>query len=158
MKNIIFLTFLLLSGCNSQSSEDKSESIIKDTSSALEKDVKLPLIISGCYAYIAKKDSALLNLNISGNNISGKLNYSLYEKDGNRGTINGSIQESLVIADYTFQSEGMTSVRQVVFKIHGDSLIEGFGDTDVKGDTAKFKNISLLQFQNGRAFIKTNCK
>lgn len=158
MKKIILFTFILLAGCNSYTSEDKSEEIIKDTSSVSKKDASMPLIKSGCYSWVAKKDSAFLKLDISGSKVSGDLKYVLYEKDNNKGTINGILQDSLVIADYTFQSEGITSVRQVVFKIHGDSLIEGFGDIDMKGDTARFKNISPLHFQDERPFIKTDCK
>lgn len=158
MKNIILFAFTLIAGCNSQNTEEQTEAIIKDTSSVSEKDDPMPLITPGCYAWVIKKDSALLKLDISGNNISGDLSYNLYEKDNNKGTINGTLQDSLVVADYTFQSEGITSVRQVVFKMHGESLIEGFGDIEIKGDTARFKNISQLQFQDQRPFIKTNCK
>ncbi|HEV8082467.1 MAG TPA: hypothetical protein VGP55_04655 [Chitinophagaceae bacterium] len=158
MKKIIFFAFVLSAGCNSYTSEDQSKKTIKDTSSVSKKDAPMPFIIPGCYAWVAKKDSALLSLDISGNKVSGNLNYVLYQKDNNKGIINGILQDSLIIADYTFQSEGMTSVRQVVFKLHGNSLIEGFGDIDMKGDTARFKNISQLQFQEERPFIKTDCK
>ncbi len=157
MKKIILFAFVLSSSCNSYTSDDQSKQIIKDFSVS-KKDAPMPFILPGCYAWIAKKDSALLKLDISGNKVSGNLNYFLYEKDNNKGTINGILQDSLIIADYTFQSEGMTSVRQVVFKIYGGSLIEGFGDINMKGDTARFKNISQLQFQEERPFIKTDCK
>ena len=157
MKKIILFAFILSAGCNSYTSKDQSEKIIKDTSVS-KKDAPMPFMMPGCYAWVAKKDSALLTLDISGNKVSGNLNYVLYQKDNNKGIINGILQDSLIIADYTFQSEGMTSVRQVVFKLHGNSLIEGFGDIDMKGDTARFKNISQLQFQEERPFIKTDCK
>lgn len=158
MKYIIPFAFILIAGCNSPSTENRTDPIDNDTSSVSEKDAPMPLMTSGCYAQVIKKDSALLNLDISGNKVSGHLSYHLYEKDNNKGALNGNLQDSLIIADYTFQSEGTTSVRQVAFKIHGDSLIEGFGDIDMKGDTAVFKNISQLQFQDARPFIKTNCK
>lgn len=158
MKSIIFFASILLASCNSQSTQDKTEAINMDSDSVAENNAPAPLVVPGCYAYILKKDSAFIKLDVSGNTVSGDLSYNLYEKDTNKGTINGHLQDSLIIADYTFQAEGMTSVRQVVFKIHGDSLTEGFGDIEMKGDTARFKNISQLEFQDQRPFIKTNCK
>ncbi len=158
MKNTILFFFIFMAGCTSQTQEDQTEDVTKDTSSVSEKGAPMPLLVPGCYSWIAKKDSALLKLDVSGNDVSGDLKYFLYEKDNNKGTIRGTLQDSLIVADYTFQSEGMTSVRQVVFKIHGDSLTEGFGDIDMKGDSSRFKNISELQFQNERPFIKTDCK
>ncbi len=158
MRNIVLLTLILLTGCNSGSSDDEFKSVTKDTSAIVEDVFPVPSIKSGCYGYVVKKDSAFLKLDISGNIISGDLTYSLHQKDSNKGTINGILQDSLLIADYTFQAEGMTSVRQVVFKMRGDSLLEGFGDIDMKGDTATFKNIDELQFQDYRSFIKIDCK
>lgn len=158
MRNIVLLTLILLTGCNSGNADDEFKSVTKDTSAIIEDVFPAPSIKSGCYGYVVKKDSAFLKLDISGNIISGDLTYSLHQKDSNKGTISGILQDSLLIADYTFQSEGMKSVRQVVFKMRGDSLLEGFGDIDMKGDTATFKNIAELQFQDDRSFIKTDCK
>lgn len=158
--NKIFILFILFAvSCNSQSDKQNSSGENNTDSNAVTEnnDATAPNI-SGCYAYSIKKDSALLKLNISGTNVTGELSYHLYEKDNNSGTINGSLHDSLIIADYTFQSEGMTSVRQVVFKMNNDTLVEGYGDIMMKGDTAHFKDIALLKFQNDRPFLKTNCK
>ena len=158
MKKLILFTAVLVAGCDFQTPKNQSHDITNDTSLVAANNTAVPLITPGCYSYITKNDSAFLKLEISGNKISGDLHYSLYEKDNNKGTINGTLKDSLIIAYYTFQSEGMTSVRQVVFEINDSSLIEGFGDIEVRGDTAKFKNISQLQFQDQRPFIRSNCK
>ncbi len=158
MRNIVLLALTLLAGCNSGNADDEFKSITKDTSAIVEDVFPVLSVKSGCYGYAVKKDSAYLKLDISGNIVSGDLTYSLHEKDDNKGTISGILQDSLLIADYTFQAEGMTSVRQIVFKMRNDSLLEGFGDIDMKGDTATFKNIAELQFQDERPFIKTDCK
>ena len=158
MKNIVLFIFVLVLGCNSQNSKNQTETIGKDTSSVPGNDAPAFAIKAGCYSYSIKKDSAFLKLDISRGKVSGDLMYALYQKDSNKGTISGILQDSLIVVDYIFQSEGMTSVRQVVFKVNGDSLIEGFGDIEMKGDTARFKNIAQLQFQDQRPFIKTTCK
>lgn len=73
-----------------------------------------------CYQYAANKDTIRLHVNRTGEKVSGTLLYSLYEKDRNQGTIAGTLKGDLLLADYTFQSEGMTSVRQVAFKRKGN--------------------------------------
>ncbi len=160
--NKIFLLFLLFAvGCNSENNSKNSATPANvDSSSVNENGDAVTADFSGCYASNLKKDSALLKLNISGTKVTGELSYHLFEKDNNSGIITGSVRDNLIVADYTytFQSEGITSVRQVVFKRNNDTLVEGFGDTMMHGDTAGFKNLSGLQFQNDRPFLKTICR
>ncbi len=159
MNKIIFLSILFITGCNSQNkTENATGEIIKDSSSFAENNSAVAAGISNCYSWNIDNDSVELKLSISGIRVTGALWYHLYEKDNNKGTINGSLKDSLIIADYTFQSEGMTSVRQVVFKMKSDTLLEGYGDIVMKGDTAMFKNIAQLKFQDDRPLLKVNCK
>ncbi len=157
MKKVIYTALIMFAGCNFS---DSAKDSVNTNDSAAVND-QLPAKINkpeGCYAWQSGKDSAALHLQTSGNNVSGTLSYKLFEKDSNKGSITGNIQDDLIIADYTFQSEGMTSVREVVFKIEGESLIEGYGDIDVDGDTVRFKNKTDLEFNTERPFIKTACK
>lgn len=110
-----------------------------------------------CYQYAANKDTISLKVSQSGDCISGTLLYSLYEKDRNQGTIDGNVKGDLLIADYTFQSEGMTSVRQIVFKKTGTGLAEGFGEVTVKNDTVSFRNVAALQFNEAFRLTETEC-
>lgn len=159
INKVFFLFILLAAGCNSESNTESSQAPANlESNSKDENPVAVTADISGCYASNVKNDFALLKLTISGTNVTGELSYHLYEKDNNSGIIKGAVQNNLIVANYTFQAEGMTSVRQVVFKINADTLVEGFGDIVMKGDTAEFKNISDLQFQNDRPFLKTECK
>jgi hypothetical protein len=116
-----------------------------------------PIPLAGCYTWAVNNDTATMELKVAGNAVTGDLVYDWSEKDWNKGTLNGEVQDSLLVANYTFQSEGTTSVRKVVFKINGDSLYEGFGDVDSSGDTVKFKNDTQLQFQTDRSFKKVEC-
>ncbi|KLT65874.1 hypothetical protein [Pedobacter sp. BMA] len=113
---------------------------------------------SYCYQYINKRDTATLSFKQDGNTISGSLGYNLYEKDKNAGTISGLVKGDTIVADYTFQSEGKSSVREVVWLKKGETLVEGFGDVqDVNGKT-KFKDINKLTFGDAMVFTKTTCK
>jgi hypothetical protein len=103
------------------------------------------------------KDSAFLTLLVNDSLVTGNLEYRWHEKDQNKGTIKGVIRDSLIIADYTFQSEGMTSTREVIFKMENQGLKEASGPrTETKGKM-RYNNFQQLQYDNLLVFIKTNC-
>ncbi|RYG02603.1 MAG: hypothetical protein EOO07_32780 [Chitinophagaceae bacterium] len=111
-----------------------------------------------CYKYIKNRDTATLTLKTEANKVTGDLGYNLYEKDKNAGTITGLIKGDTIIANYTFQSEGQKSVREVVFLKQGDQLKEGYGDIhEVNGET-KYKDLSKLKFDGSMVFDKIDCK
>lgn len=115
------------------------------------------LPLDGCYKLIAEADSVTMRLNVVDSFITGDLHYQLHAKERNDGSLKGVIRDSLIIAHYTFRSEGMLSVRQVVFKMFGTGLVEGYGDLDTKGDTVRFKDISQLNFLYHRPMNKIPC-
>ncbi|MDQ3683349.1 MAG: hypothetical protein M3352_09795 [Bacteroidota bacterium] len=117
-----------------------------------------PVILTGCYQMTMKNDSGWLNLTVNDTVVTGTLKYNLYEKDSNTGTINGVVRNNMIYADYTFQSEGMTSVREVIFKISGNTLIQAFGDLTEKNGKIIFADKNDLQYINTSPFIKDNCE
>ncbi len=153
------LSLLLLFSCACNSHNEKQENEISNQINEKSSVTTFP-DLEGCYISIYKNDSAFLKINKENNLITGNLSYKHFEKDNNTGTIDGKVSDNLIIADYTFQSEGMKSVRQVVFKISGNNLLEGNGDIIISknNDSVKFKNISQLNFKNDHPFIKEGCK
>ncbi len=111
-----------------------------------------------CYSAIQNKDTATLAMTLSGTNVTGTLSYNLFEKDKNNGTIAGTIKGDTILADYTFNSEGTQSVRQVVFLKKGNQLLEGFGDVEEKNGKTSFKDSKTLKFEQQMVFDKTDCK
>lgn len=116
-----------------------------------------PIPLDGCYSMTVNNDTATLRLNVIDSMVTGQLSYHWKEKDHNDGTLKGVVRDSLIIADYTFRSEGMLSVRQVVFKMNGTSLTEGYGDLNTSSDTVRFKNIASLNYLYDRPFLKKPC-
>jgi hypothetical protein len=112
----------------------------------------------GCYEMTMKRDTVLLRITIKDTVVTGQLDYRWHEKDRNTGTIHGVIKDSLIIADYTFQSEGMTSLREVVFKLKGDTLIQGFGEINEENGKVIFLDKNRLQFANANPFIRVDCQ
>ncbi len=110
-----------------------------------------------CYLYTSAFDTILLNITQTNENVTGTLLYKLKEKDSNTGTIQGTIKDSIILADYTFMSEGINSVRQVAFKIEDDNLLEGYGEVMNDNDKTKFKNPDSLIFSSSLKIAKTTC-
>lgn len=114
---------------------------------------------SNCYVYIKNRDTASLKINMDGEELTGELNYRLFEKDSNKGTIAGEMKGDTIIAEYTFDSEGMRSVREVIFVKRDDgNIYEGTGDMMEKSGKMVFRDRSSLKFSPTMVFTKTNCK
>ena len=111
-----------------------------------------------CYRYANRGDTIQLKLIHIGNAITGTLVYDYKEKDKNRGTIQGKMRGNLFIADYTFQSEGIQSVRQIAFKMEENSFIEGYGDVYSQDGKVQFKNIDSLKFNESMKLVEIACQ
>lgn len=111
-----------------------------------------------CYRSINNNDTVLLSTKDSAGYITGTLAYNLFEKDKNTGTIQGNMHDSLLVADYTFMSEGTTSVRQVAFKKTANGFVEGYGDVEDKDGKMIFKNIDSLTFNNTSVLTEIDCE
>jgi len=147
MKFIISLfTLLLLISCNAQQQKDKSNSITAETNSL------------HCYSYINNNDTVLLKTISIGSSVTGTLTYNFYEKDKNKGTIQGQMKGELLVADYTFISEGVHSVRQVVFKKNDRTFTEGYGEIADQNGKTVFKNIDSLNFNNSILLKEIECQ
>lgn len=110
-----------------------------------------------CYRFAADRDTVLLTFSTNDDVVSGTLVYNLYQKDKNTGTINGKIKGDLLVADYVFMSEGVSSVREVAFKKLGTDWIEGFGNTEEKNGKVVFTNTDSLEFEPKLPLKKIDC-
>lgn len=111
-----------------------------------------------CYAYTKNRDTVQLSLNQQGEQLSGDLVYSLFEKDKNTGKVTGKMLGDTLLLDYTFGSEGRQSERQVAFLKKGDQLTEGYAEVEEHNGTVKFKRRADLKFGGIIVLNKTACK
>ena len=90
---------------------------------------RLPKMYTGCYEYVANKDTVrLLFEEKADSTCTGNLEYNLFEKDRNTGTISGRVEGRKITVDYAFMSEGVLSHRTIVLGKQTDALaIEGDG-------------------------------
>ena len=142
--------------CNDTTRQDNTN--VKDTTPADDPHISTtPIPLDGCYKMVINRDTATMRLNFVDSLVTGELSYRWAEKDHNNGTLKGVIRDSIIIANYTFRSEGMISVRQVAFRLAGTSLVEGYGELDTSGDTVRFRNVSGLTFRYEHPFNKIPC-
>lgn len=116
-----------------------------------------PFRLNGCYQMTMKQDTAFMSLEVQDSVVSGNLQYNWHSRDGNTGTFRGVLRDSLIIADYTFESEGLTSVREIMFKISDTTLLQGFGDLQDRQGRIVFRNPDQLQFLQDHPFVKVPC-
>ncbi|SER33379.1 hypothetical protein [Pedobacter rhizosphaerae] len=157
MKNLVSIIsacLLFITACQSNSVKEAKSKIDSTITSGETNNTSA----SECYQYLKNRDSAFLTLKIDGDQFTGALSYNLFEKDKNAGNIAGIVKGDTLIAEYTFQSEGSSSTRQVAWLKQGDRLQEGFGDVEEVDGKTRFKNTSTLKFGEALVFSKTSCK
>lgn len=159
MKPGIILLISIIACCTAcnNAGNQQGEAADRDTVVKNNPVSATPLPLDGCYKMVFNLDTATMRLNVVDSFVTGDLSYHLYAKDHNDGSIKGVIRDSLIVADYTFRSEGMLSVRQVAFRLQGTALVEGFGELNTKSDTFRFKDVNNLTFQFDRPFVKIPC-
>ncbi|TGD56710.1 hypothetical protein [Flavobacterium humi] len=149
MKKTLLLAFVLLGvlSCKKKEEPLPTQPGQEKTSTALS---------IGCFAFEGDYGTILLRVTDTLNGIKGFLKYDLYEKDSNTGTFKGFLKGDTLIADYTFQSEGTESTRQVAFLAGENQLLEGYGE--MTPDGTRFKETKTLQFSKAMPLTKTDCK
>lgn len=153
MKKLIVLSFAALTMLNCKKSDQKTENP-NASQEQVTVETATPIDL-GCYVFDDGKNNVTLEITENGKEIKGNLSYALSEKDKNTGHFTGELKGRILIANYTFQSEGTESTRQVAFKVNGDKLIEGYGALNSDGTT--FKDLKNINFTAKMPLTKTSC-
>lgn len=135
IKPFIFLAIVSLSiaflSCQNQTKKDggsDNQSEVKDTT----------VVNNGpfCFLYAENRDTTYVSLMIDGTKVSGEMTWQPYEKDGARGTLNGTKLDSGELElMYTYMIEGNNQTETKVMKIDGDRLLIKVGELlDPKND------------------------
>ncbi len=113
--------------------------------------------IAGCYVMHSGKDVYILIVESEeGKNVTGKVSFNNFEKDSSSGSFTGKFDGTILLGNYSFDSEGMHSNRQLVFKLVDGNLIEGFGDVKFEGGKEVFKDISAVTYNPQFTFGKSS--
>lgn len=114
-------------------------------------------IMEDCFQFVKGKDTIRLRIQPEEINVTGELAYLFFEKDKSWGTIEGTLEDSLLIAEYTFLSEGDTSTRQVVFKRFAEGWKEGYGQIEEVDGVVVYKNIDSLDYNHEVNLVSIPC-
>lgn len=157
MKYFMFVVLVLI-GISCSNTQDNASAINTDSTNNTDSLVAASAQPApSCYQYINNKDTVLLSISGEAVTVTGILSYNYYEKDKSSGDLQGNMYGDTLIADYTFQSEGTTSVREVAFLKKDSSFVEGYGDVEEKDGKMVFKNRSTIQF-TGKPLKVAECK
>ena len=148
----IAVVTIMLSSCLQRAQDDKTVKL-----DSIPKTLA-PISLEGCYEMIIAKDTAFMKIEQNKDVLNGTLTYKRKDKDSNKGIVVLAKSGERAEGYYTFQSEGQTSVRQIVFKINNNSFSEGYGDIEMKNDTAIYKYPHALNFEEKHSFNKISCK
>lgn len=155
---LLALLICIYSACNEnrQTNDEANTSSNNSTINNPEKEKEKIADSDGCYMKITGRDTAILMLEEKGNELSGKMLYDNFQKDGSRGIVKGIQEGEIIKLFYDFNSEGMRSVMEVYFKKVPGGLLRGMGDMDVKADTAYF--VSGINYSDKEIFSKVDCQ
>lgn len=134
----------IMAACNNATEEIATKTDTAAESSVTGNSINVPGKM--CFQSVLQKDTMRIELFIKDSIVTGNLIYNMFEKDDNRGTLNGKISGDIIKADYTFFSEGTTSSREVIFRLKDNTLTEGFGDMEEKDNRPVFKDPLKVQF------------
>ncbi len=111
-----------------------------------------------CYLGVKNKDTVSMSLIIKGDTLQyGKLSYKYFEKDFSEGSLVGAFHGDTLLGQYSFQSEGVKSVREVIFLKQGKSYIEGFGPVTENQGKVVFQNLKAIQFNDAIPLLEVPC-
>jgi len=84
--------------------------------------------LQSCYHAIVGDSSSLLQIkDPTADQLTGELIFQNYEKDSSYGVFNAKLDSNQLTIDFTFQSEGVESKRQITLAKSGDELLgEGY--------------------------------
>ncbi|MEB2774698.1 hypothetical protein SYJ56_05240 [Algoriphagus sp. D3-2-R+10] len=147
----LFLAGLLLVSCKGPKEDSPIDAAFSPDAEHLEE------INTECFQYFGEKDTVQLMTLTAGTKVTGTLDYAIFEKDKNSGTINGEIRDDMIIAEYTFMSEGDSSKRQVVFQKTEEGWIEGFGEMNSVDGIPVQVNIDSLDYSHHMTLTPIPC-
>lgn len=138
----------MLTSCNNNTSTNHQS---KDTVAIHKQAGKV------CYAGMVGKDSFVLKTETVAGTVTGTLWHNFYEKDDNKGQINGKMSGDTLLANYTFLSEGKNSVQEVAFLITDSIAIEGYGPMKEEDGKLVFTSPVEIDFTKGARFTAVAC-
>lgn len=165
MKKIFFpfLVTCCMISCDKKSKDIFSDKVSVDSAKVISNEPEVSEAVdpaleikSMCYQDILRNDSVYLKIEDNLGTIVGKLRYKNQDKNNSNGDISGIKNGDTLKLDYTFQSEGKTSTREIWLLEKNGKLLEGVTDYDKSGE--KYANPKKIKFEGAHEFSVADCK
>lgn len=143
MKKSIFIFIVMLNfvcckktlNYNDNAKRTKSETVINN-------EVLKSTNATNCYLLALNKDSTIISLTIDKlGNVTGKMHWKPYQKDGAVGNLSGKKSNDTIIALFDYIIEGSKQLEEKVFVLSDDKLIELIGQLDDKSGILTIKDL-----------------
>lgn len=160
MKNFILSAFMVFTAL---SCEKKTTETV-DVQTANADSVTIPesnepiesSTLQTCYMEATGKDTLFITLDDNLGTITGKMRYKNFEKDSSFGDVMGTQNGDTLKLNYTFESEGTTSDREIYFLKKDGNLIEGIGEHKTEGNRDFYANTGQLKYE-GHTLKAADC-
>lgn len=160
MKNPLFLLMmpgLLLIGCKQGQAPAPDEG--PDMVSLPKTDVdSVQVMLDGnyCYRYMMHRDTYDIHLTLVQGRVTGEMNFDNYEGESSNGSLDGYIKEDIITLKYRHNTDGITKVSEMYFKVRGNLLITAEGEEKMEGDSTFFSDPAGLRYE-GLVYSKIEC-
>ncbi len=157
MKKLALIIFVALTACQSK----KTETEMTDTTSVMSADTvatatKLSTDETLCFELKEGKDITTVKLIIKGDEITGEMNWTPWEKDGAVGTLKGKKVGNEIVVDYDYMIEGSNQSEEKIFKIDGDKLLIKEGEL-IEGKDGKLVMKDPVKAVFKETLVKVKC-
>jgi hypothetical protein len=156
MRIITLAAMAALFACNAPDTTTDHTSIDSNNTNVVDSSLAQPSELT-CYLQVTGRDTVLLQLQKTGDSLSGSMRFDNYQKDSSHGTVSGHSTGDTLVLWYSFFSEGMHSVVEIVLKRQGNDLVRGMGDITNRGDTALFQNQKNINFDPKQTLFRIEC-
>jgi hypothetical protein len=132
MKNILYAALVLAAfqSCNN----NPNTRVLNDSASTSRTDVQNDSM-SVCfqrYTGTTQQDTFTVHLVLRDGKVDGELVEMLYEKDARRGTLKGTVQDSVIHTVWSYIQEGQQATLQAAFKMKDGNLWQQVYSVDHK--------------------------
>ena len=151
MKNLLIAAFVAfaVASCEKKSEQSVQTSTTPPDSMTVPEthEPVEPSTLQSCYVGNTGKDSVFISLDDNLGTITGKLRYKNFEKDSSMGDVMGIKSGDTLKLTYSFESEGISSERDIYFLQKNGELIEGIGDHKTEGNKEFYVNPAKLKYE-----------
>lgn len=115
---------------------------------------------AGMYRMVVNKDTAVLNLHKWGAGYRGDLTYHRYYTkkttkkiaiDSTRGSVYVEPVKMYLKGYYSVNNDSIHA-REIIFKVYGKNLVEGYGSTTLRNDSIVYKRPANLEYDVANPF------